>query len=32
MSNKIENIIKKNHAYYFFYDIIDVKNLDLNGI
>ena len=32
MSNKIKNISIKNHTYYFFNDIINVRNFDLNNI
>ena len=28
MSNKIKEIDVKNHTYYFFDDIINIKNLD----
>ena len=30
MSNKVKDIDIKNHAYYFFDDIINIKNFDLN--
>ena len=32
MSNKVKDINIKNQTYYFFDDIIDVKNFDLNNI
>ena len=32
MSNKSKEISKKNHTYYFFDDIINIKNLDPNKI
>ena len=32
MSNKIKDIIIKNHTYYFFNDIINIKNFDPNNI
>ena len=32
MSNKIKYIDIKNHTYYFFDDIINIKNFDLNNI
>ena len=32
MSNKIKNIDIKNHTYYFFDDIINIKIFDLNNI
>ena len=32
MSNKIKDIVIKNHTYYFFDDIIIVKNFDPNNI
>ena len=32
MSNKIKDISIKNHTYYFFEDIINIKNLDPNNI
>ena len=30
MSNKVKDIIIKNHVYYFFVDIINIKNFDSN--
>ena len=30
MSNKFENIILKNHTYYFFGDVIIVRSFDPN--
>ena len=30
MSNKVKDIDIKNHRYYFFDDIINIKNFDLN--
>ena len=32
MSNKFKGIDIKNHTYYFFDDIIDIKNFDPNKI
>ena len=32
MSNKIENIDIKNRTYYFFNEIINIKNFDSNNI
>ena len=32
MSNKIKYINIKNRTYYFFNDIIDIENFDLNNI
>ena len=32
MSNKIKNISIKHHTYYFFNDIISIKNFDPNNI
>ena len=32
MSNKIKYIDIKNYTYYFFDDIINIKNFDLNNI
>ena len=32
MSNKIKDISIKNHTYYFFDDVINVKNFDPNVI
>ena len=32
MSNKVKNINIKNRTYYFFNDIINVENFDLNNI
>ena len=32
MSNKIKDISIKNHAYYFFNDIINITNFDLNNM
>ena len=32
MSNKVKDISIKNHTYYFFDDIINIKNFDPNGI
>ena len=32
MSNKINNISIKNHTYYFFHDIINIKIFDSNNI
>ena len=32
MSNKFKDIDIKNHPYYFFGDMINVKNVDLNKI
>ena len=32
MSNKVKDIDIKNHIYYFFDDIINVKNFDPNNI
>ena len=32
MSNKIEDISIKTHIYYFFNEIINIKNFDLNNI
>ena len=32
MSNKFKNIDIKNHTYYFFYDIMNIKNIDQNKI
>ena len=32
MSNKIKDINIKNHAYYFFDDIININNFDPNKI
>ena len=30
MSNKVKDISTKNHVYYFFVDIINIKNFDSN--
>ena len=32
MSNKVKDINIKNRTYYFFNDIIDIENFDLNNI
>ena len=32
MSNKVKDIIMKNRTYYFFNDIINIKNFDPNNI
>ena len=32
MSNKIKDINKENRTYYYFNDIIDIENFDLNKI
>ena len=32
MSNKVKNISIKNRTYYFFNDIINIKNFDPNNI
>ena len=32
MSNKAKDIVIKNQTYYFFNDIINIKNFDLNNI
>ena len=32
MSNKVEDIDIKNHTYKFFYDIINIKDFDMNNI
>ena len=32
MSNKVTDMDMKNHTYYFFDDIISIKNFDLNNI
>ena len=32
MSNKVKDISMKDHIYYFFDDIINIKNVDLNNI
>ena len=32
MTNKVKNINKTNHTYYFFDDIMNIKNFDLNNI
>ena len=32
MSNKVKDIDIKNRAYYFFNDIINIKNFDANNI
>ena len=32
MSNKVKHISIKNHTYYFFDDIINIKNFDSNNI
>ena len=32
MSNKVKNISIKNHTYYFFNDIINIKNFHSNNI
>ena len=32
MNNKFKDIDIKNHTYYFFNDIINIKNLVLNNI
>ena len=32
MSNKFKDIDRKNHTYYFFDDIINIKNFDPNEI
>ena len=31
MSNKVKDISIKNHTYYFFDDILNIKNFDLNN-
>ena len=32
MSNKVKDLDIKNHTYYFFSDIINIKNFDSNNI
>ena len=32
MSNKVKYLDKKNYTYYFFHDINNIKNFDLNNI
>ena len=32
MSNKLKDVNIKNRTYYFFNDIIDIENFDLNNI
>ena len=32
MSNKVKDIDKKNLTYYFFNDVINIKNFDPNNI
>ena len=32
MSNKVKHISRKNRTYYFFSDIINIKNFDINNI
>ena len=32
MSNKFKNIYMKNHTYFFFDEMVNVKNLDPNKI
>ena len=32
MSNKVKDIDKRNRTYYFFNDIINIKNFDPNNI
>ena len=32
MSNKIKDVDMKNHTYYFFDGIINIKNVDLDNI
>ena len=32
MSNKLKDVNIKNQTYYFFNDIIDIENFDLNNI
>ena len=32
MSNKFKDMDIKNHTFYFLYDMINLKNLDLNTI
>ena len=32
MSNKFQEVDKKNHIYYFFDDMVTIKNLDRNKI
>ena len=32
MSNKVKDISIKNHTYYFFDDILNIKNFDSNNI
>ena len=32
MSNKVKDISKKMHAYYFFNDVINIKNFDSSNI
>ena len=32
MSNEVKDIDIKNHTYYFFNDIINIENFDLNNI
>ena len=32
MSNQVKDIHMKNHTYYFFSDIINIKNFDSNNI
>ena len=32
MRNKVKDVSLKNHTYYFFDDIINIKNFDSNNI
>ena len=32
MSNRVEDMSIKNHTYYFFDDVINIKNFDPNNI
>ena len=32
MSNKIKDVVIKNHTYYFFDGIINIKNVDIDNI
>ena len=32
MNNKVKDISIKNHTYYFFDDILNIKNFDLNNV
>ena len=32
MNNKVKDISIKNHTYYFFHDIINIKNFDPSNI